>query len=39
MESMHRTDETLKRACQYNAAQGIHEKLASICIQTCYPEI
>ncbi|PUU76101.1 hypothetical protein B9Z19DRAFT_991852 [Tuber borchii] len=38
MESMYGTDETLeeafKRACQYNEAQGIYEKLASIYIQT-----
>ncbi|PWW72721.1 nucleic acid-binding protein [Tuber magnatum] len=38
MESMYGTDETLeevfKRACQYNEAQDIHEKLASIHIQT-----
>ena len=38
MESMYGADETLeeafKRACQYNEAQGIHEKLASIYIQT-----
>ncbi|RPA89371.1 nucleic acid-binding protein [Choiromyces venosus 120613-1] len=38
MESMYGTDESLeevfKRACQYNEAQDIHEKLASICIQT-----
>jgi len=43
MESMYGTDETLedafKRACQYNEAQGIHEKLASIYIQTGKTEV
>ncbi|KAG0135944.1 hypothetical protein HOY82DRAFT_479619 [Tuber indicum] len=42
MESMYGTDETLeeafKRACQYNEAQGMHEKLASIYIQTSKAE-
>ena len=43
MESTYGTDETLeeafKRACQYNEAQSIHEKLASIYIQTGKTEV
>ncbi|CUS13120.1 unnamed protein product [Tuber aestivum] len=43
MESMYGTDETLeevfKKACQYNEAQEIHEKLASIHIQTGKTEV
>ena len=43
MESMYGTNESLeavfKRACQYNDTQDVHERLASIYIQTGKPEV